>query len=92
MPDLQKEERQRSTVLQQRNSAYSATQFLKVTAQMDELRSQVSQERKQVGEMGIVIMMMTMMVVVVMIVIILMIVVIKSLILTRDDMSAFRYC
>ena len=65
MPDLQKEERQRSTVLQQRNSAYSATQFLKVTAQMDELRSQVSQERKQVGEMGIVIMMMMMMMVVV---------------------------
>jgi len=61
MPDLQKEERQRSTVLQQRNSAYSATQFLKVTAQMDELRSQVSQERKQVGEMGIVIMMMMVM-------------------------------
>ena len=68
MPDLQREERQRSTVLQQRNSAYSATQFLKVTAQMDELRSQVSQERKQVGEMEtmmVIVMMMMMMVVVI---------------------------
>ena len=58
---------------------------------MDELRSQVSQERKQVG---IVIMMMTMMVVVVMIVIILMMMMmwISTLIFARDDMSAFSYC